>query len=371
MKEIEAIINAYQNRATGERMALATVVRVEGSSYRRPGARMLVSEHGHWVGGISGGCLEGDALRKAQLVIFKGQPSVVTYDTTEEDAHQIGVGLGCNGVIDVLIAPIGDRSENVLQVLARYTDQRQPHIIVTVVDTAETLGVRAGTIWAYEADEPLPTSVPTEHQTALKRDIARVWATERALLVTYALENGSVRYFIEHLPPVLQLYLMGGNYDVAPLAQLAKNVGYRVYVVANPRRLPAELLELVDGVCSAEGELAIDPHTACLLMAHDYKTDKGHLRMLLDTDVPYIGMLGPRKRTDKILAELGDEGLSLSAFDRKRLYAPVGLDIGATSPEEIGLSILSEVRAHFARRKGGFLRDRKGTIHERTSKTTL
>ena len=107
MKEIKSILKAYQNLDhSTTRAALATVVRVEGSSYRRTGARMLVMDDGTWVGGISGGCLEGDALKRARLAIAKTQASLVTYDTTEDDAHQIGVGLGCNGIIDVLLAPI-------------------------------------------------------------------------------------------------------------------------------------------------------------------------------------------------------------------------------------------------------------------------
>jgi xanthine dehydrogenase accessory factor len=113
MKEIKAIIAAYDNiKDTATQAALATVVRVEGSSYRRTGARMLVMDDGVWVGGISGGCLEGDALKRARLAIAKSESSLITYDTTEDDAYQIGVGLGCNGIIDVLFTPLDFHDSN-------------------------------------------------------------------------------------------------------------------------------------------------------------------------------------------------------------------------------------------------------------------
>src|SRR5450755_4067387 len=136
MKEIRAIINAYEKmeKATTN-AALATVVRVEGSSYRRTGARMLVTDDGVWVGGISGGCLEGDALKRARLAIAKSEPSLVTYDTTEDDAYQIGVGLGCNGIIDVLFTPLDNRDEqNPVRLLSGLMDKRQPSIVITITE---------------------------------------------------------------------------------------------------------------------------------------------------------------------------------------------------------------------------------------------
>ena len=135
MKEIRTIINAYDkiDKAT-TKAALATVVRVEGSSYRRTGARMLVMDDGVWIGGISGGCLEGDALKRARLAITKSSASLITYDTTEDDAHQIGVGLGCNGIIDVLFTPLNYENENnPVEILKTSIESnRQTHILITI-----------------------------------------------------------------------------------------------------------------------------------------------------------------------------------------------------------------------------------------------
>src|SRR4051812_11904494 len=134
MKEIKAIISAYDAiNSSGTRAALATVVRVEGSSYRRTGARMLVLDNGTWIGGISGGCLEGDALKRARIAINNDHPTLITYDTTDNDPHQIGVGLGCNGIIDVLFTPL-DRSDpnNPVEVLKRCThSNRETHVLLT------------------------------------------------------------------------------------------------------------------------------------------------------------------------------------------------------------------------------------------------
>src|SRR5437016_9701988 len=135
MKEIKAIIKAYDEAdKTSVGLALATVVRVEGSSYRRTGARMLIMDNGVWVGGISGGCLEGDALKRAQLAIRKSTPTLITYDTTEDDPYQIGVGLGCNGVIDVLLTPLNaDNKNNPVEVLKRCVEaSRETHVLITI-----------------------------------------------------------------------------------------------------------------------------------------------------------------------------------------------------------------------------------------------
>lgn len=159
MKELKAIINAYDHlNPEKTKAALATVVRVEGSSYRRTGARMLVMDDGVWVGGISGGCLEGDALKRARLAMAKSQPSLVTYDTTEDDQHQIGVGLGCNGVIDVLLSPLEiGNPNNPLEILKScMAERRQTHILLTIIGLEDEYNdLRAGSMVRYTGSESL------------------------------------------------------------------------------------------------------------------------------------------------------------------------------------------------------------------------
>lgn len=366
MKEIKAIIDAYQaHQEDKQRTALATVVRVDGSSYRRTGARMFVTESGDWVGGISGGCLEGDALRRAKMAIMQDKPSVVTYDTTEDDAHQIGVGLGCNGIIDILITPITQEAvRHPIHILEKARQERKPQVLVTVVESAHD-ALTQGTVFLYEDDASfLQAAAPAPY---LLDEVHTAFAQKKSHLAEVDAEGETVRCFIEFLPPPIHLIVQGGNYDIYPLLRLGREMGWRLSVVANPKKLDRTAFDLADDILSSKNDdlPLVDDYSATILMAHDYQTDLKHLRTMLDSDIPYIGLLGPRKRTLKMYADLAKEGRGLSVTDEKRIHSPVGLDIGGASPEEISLSILAEIITHFSGRTGGHLKHREGPIHER------
>jgi xanthine dehydrogenase accessory factor len=205
MKEIKAIINAYdQINPEKTKAAIATVVRVEGSSYRRTGARMLVMDDGVWVGGISGGCLEGDALKRARLAIAKSQPSLVTYDTTEDDQHQIGVGLGCNGVIDVLLTPLEfDNLNNPVEILKScMSERRQTHILLTIIGLdGEYNGLRAGNMLRYTGDESLEVFGDCALQAQIAHTIQVYAEKGRSRPKTFQLSDGrELEIFVEILP---------------------------------------------------------------------------------------------------------------------------------------------------------------------------
>ncbi|MBS1662748.1 MAG: XdhC family protein [Bacteroidetes bacterium] len=344
MKEIKTIIQAYHSiDFSCTKAALATVVRVEGSSYRRSGARMLVLDDGTYLGGISGGCLEGDALRRAQKAIGLGQASVVTYDTTQDDDYQIGVGLGCQGIIDVLFTPL--RSEdggNPVLVLERLVGVREPVAVVTVTG-GESLGRTV--VWG---DGGLPAGLSGDVEACLEARASR------------AVVHGELKVFIEVLLPAIHVVAYGGNYDIRTLLNQVKELGWESTVVLNTARAERSLVAAATVVMDSRepGLPGIDGYTAVLLMSHDYKTDLVNLRKVLPSAASYIGMLGPRKRAVKMFEEMG-----LGEEEIKRVYAPAGLDIGAATPEEIALSILAEVRGHFASRSGASLRLREGTIY--------
>lgn len=372
MKEIKSILKAYQHldHAT-TRAALATVVRVEGSSYRRTGARMLVMDNGTWVGGISGGCLEGDALKRARLAIAKTQASLVTYDTTNDDEHQIGVGLGCNGIIDVLLAPIepGDTNSPLAILEGVVSDRRKTHVLLTITKLdGELNGLRAGNIIRYENRQSLEDLGTETLIDAAEEAVQRVIQESKSSALAFELSDGrTLGLFAEFLPPELHVILMGHQYDIFPLARVIKEAGWRATVVANPQKIHRDVAALVSAVVAPEDfttSLA-DAYTAIILMSHDYKTDKRNLPLILPTSAPYIGMLGPRVRAERMISELTEGGTLFSEQDHARIFAPVGLDIGAISPEEIALSIAAEIRAVFSRRQGGQLRDRLATIHAR------
>jgi xanthine dehydrogenase accessory factor len=372
MKEIRAIINAYEKmdrEHTGA--ALATVVRVEGSSYRRTGARMLVMDDGVWVGGISGGCLEGDALKRARLAIAKSESSLITYDTTEDDAYQIGVGLGCNGIIEVLFTPIDfSNKNNPVEVLKSCVDSiRQTHLLITIISLSGKWAlVKPGDIMAYRDIASLDIFEDANIASQLQAKIE--WHAQESISGPQEFQSSEGKklvVFIEVLLPEIQLVLMGHQYDVYPLSMLAKVLGWRVIMVTNPLKVNSNLFSGIDQILESDqfAEIPIDQYTAILLMSHDFKTDKLNLTNVLRTEVSYIGMLGPKVRAEKIFRELAEEGKSVSAENLERIHAPAGLDIGALSPEEIALSLTAEIRSVFSKREGGFLKLRQSTIHER------
>lgn len=372
MKEIKAIINAYGNiDKLRTRAALATVVRVEGSSYRRTGARMLVMDDGIWVGGISGGCLEGDALKRARLAISKSVASLITYDTTEDDAHQIGVGLGCNGIIDVLFTPLDfSNKNNPVEILKACTEaSRQTQILITITGLeGNWKNVQAGEVIHFNGAESLEIFKNKELEKLLLEKVGLQAKKSKSSPYDFELEDGKkISVFIEILLPEIHLVLMGHQYDVYPLARLTKEIGWRVTIVSNPLKINSTFPKAVDKILGEEqlNEIPFDTYTAIVLMSHDYKTDKRNLPKALETAAPYIAMLGPRVRSEKIFHELEEENSPLSEEDMKRIYAPAGLDIGALTPEEIALSLIAEIRAVFSQREGGFLRSRGTTIHER------
>ncbi len=370
MKEINQILKTYQKwDLSQQKTALATVIHVEGSSYRRTGARMLVLESGQWIGGISGGCLEGDALRKAKNAMVQSKPTIVTYDTREEDAHQIGVGLGCNGLIQVLIAPLKpDDERNPLEILKNCVDDRKANILLTItkVEGGFRQFLGTGDMFRFEDTKSFLNEFPnTEISDLILNEIESTIKKQKSQMFSHCNpEKGNLEIFVEYLPPATHLILFGGNYDIYPFAKLAKEIGWKVSIVANPQKLDKSAFSIADAVISNKtGEVTSDEHTAWVLMAHDYKTDFNNLKKALEFKASYIGVLGPKKRFDKMITSLAEEGLELSENQMARIHAPVGLDIGATSPEEIAISIIAEIRACFAMRTGGFLKLRDKPIY--------
>jgi len=367
MKEIKSIVEAYNSIDLSQtKAALATVARVEGSSYRRTGARMLVLDDGTYLGGISGGCLEGDALRRAQKAIIQDKPSIVTYDTTQDDGAQIGVGLGCNGIIDVLFTPLRDEETNPVKILSTLTETRRLRILAAITGGNETMNA-LGKATLYENDEQFLQSFPVPHiAPEVLTDIKRCLNNQSSATLNYCTkQNQEVKVFIEVILPVVHLVLYGGGYDVHPFVRIAKELGWNVTVVMNINKANKSLFTTATEVLHNKGEkqAAIDNYSAIVLMAHDYKTDFNNLQRLLETKTRYIGLLGPRKRTQKMFDTMMKEGNVVSEENMQRIFSPTGLDIGALTPEEIALSICAEIRSVFANRNGTSLRLREGTIH--------
>jgi xanthine/CO dehydrogenase XdhC/CoxF family maturation factor len=374
MKDQKAIIEAYRKiDFTQRKAAVATVVKVRGSSYRSPGARMLITDDGRWVGSISGGCLEGDALRKARQVMHDKKPLTVTYDTREESNQNLGIGLGCNGVIDVLIEPADPSdSKNPVKLFEGLINTKEPLALATVFSsqglTGEKLLISSnGESKAQFSDIGLNQIVT--------HDLEGAFETQRSEAKEYVLSGEKIEVFVELIQPSISLIIFGGGFDARPVSQLAKSLGWEVNVtdecVAHiaPVFFPtADKLSL----CQRDyidRDFDITPYTACLLMSHNYEYDRDVLKKILNSPAPYIGILGPRKRFDKMADEFTAQGITLTTDDLHRIHSPVGLDIGAEAPDEIAVSIIAEIQGKFANRSGGFLKYRNAPIHQRDRKS--
>ena len=374
MKELKEIVNASDAaRRNGQRVALASVVHLDGSSYRRPGARMLVTDEGDMTGAISGGCLEGDALRKAMHAISQGSNRLITYDTTDEDDMSIGIQLGCAGVIQVLFEPVDhNRADNPVELIRKAHAVRQAAVLVTLFDLSARHGAQPGTCLLMEADGTLTGELPVMHlREQILREMHDVLANRRSVFKEYRTASDGMTAFIEYLRPPVSLVVVGAGNDAIPMMQIAETLGWDVRIVdgrnthARPERFVAACQVLVSKPEAVLEQLPIDDRTVFVMMTHNYNYDKAMLKAMLHTEVPYIGMLGPKKKLQRMLDDMKQEGFIPNEAMMARVYGPSGLEIDAETPEEIALSIIAEIQAVLGKKAGGMLRDKTDVIHSR------
>ena len=369
MSEIGDVLAAIEAlSAKGERMALATIVAVRGSTYRRPGARLLVPEDGGPIGNLSGGCLEGDVADAARVVLHDGRARLAGWDLTAEDDAVWGLGLGCNGAIEVFIEPAEDAAR-VAGVLRAALSEGRPICVVTVLESSRD-GVTPGARIVVHPDGRTQGSLGDDAIDGAARAAAgAVLREERSEMRTVA---EGVRAFVEVLDPPVRLVICGAGHDAIPLVRTASVLGWDVTVVDDrPALLTAERfpgagsLVAVDDPAHAARVAEIDDRTFVVVMTHHFLRDQAYVRSALASPAPYVGMLGPAARTERLLGELRDEGVDIDDATRPRIHAPAGLDLGGEGPEEIAQAIVAEIVAVKRRRSGGFLRDRPGPIHDR------
>jgi xanthine dehydrogenase accessory factor len=383
MNEVRALVEAFDAaNSRGERCALATVVSVEGSSYRRPGARMLVCEGGASTGTISAGCLESDVVEHAKRVIAKGAAKLVEYDTASTGEELAwGLGLGCNGVVRVLVEPLAPDSPYV-EVLRRSCEAHADGGPVTVATVYQHTPSESGSVAARleigarlfidGSGEVCREKLGDEAAEAIEGEL-RALSFGGVASGAHVIDVGGagVKAFVETLLPPVPLVVFGAGHDALPVVELARNLGWQTEVV-DPQARPASRSRFAaaDRVTLARPEevaaqVGITPRTLALLMSHNYSHDLALLRFLLNSPARYIGVMGPRKRTERMLCDLaaGGDLFRPEGADSSRLYAPAGLDIGANAPAEIAVSIIAEMRAVLEGRRGGMLRERRGSIH--------
>ncbi|TWR27520.1 XdhC family protein [Mucilaginibacter pallidiroseus] len=374
MKEIKDIVNAFNAaQKLQTKTALATVVHVDGSSYRRAGARMLITEDGQLTGAISGGCLEGDALRKARLVIMQQKPMLVTYDTTDDDDAKLGVQLGCNGVISILIEPVDPSLENnPVSFLQKYLSAREPVVLVTVFDMENRQSPQYGTCLLMDANGQTQGYLPQEVGVTVMKDALELLQTNGAASEVYSNHN-NYTCFVELLLPPISLIVAGAGNDALPLVAFAKILGWKVTLIDGrpnyntPDRFP-DANRIVAKAEEALTNVLPDNRTAFMLMTHNYNYDIALLQQLLPLSLPYIGVLGPKKRLNKMLDEIA--ATSPSDYSIENIHGPAGLDLGAENAEQIALSIVSEIQAVFSKLTGQPLKN-KAVIHDRETEHVI
>jgi xanthine dehydrogenase accessory factor len=372
MKELRDIIRGYEAiKRSEEKAILATVVDVRGSTYRRPGARMLIRQDGTTIGSISSGCLEADVVERAKKVMDAHDAITVVYDLTTPENDVWGLNLGCNGVIQVLLEPLplSTRSFH-LKSITDCIGSEKTGVLASIFRVEGEFRAAIGSHLFLLEDGSVTEDIKNPALTAaLTEDCLTALRTKSTGIKEYRFMEGTVEALIEVIRPPLPLVIIGAGTDSVPLARFAKELGWHVTVIDHrPAFITQERFPDVDALLLSHPEELMEQfqfkgNSVALIMTHNFSHDLQLLRTLLPSPALYVGILGPSKRTGLLLEKVRESGFTPTAKQLERLHGPVGLNIGAESPEEIALSILSEIEAFINGRGGGFLRDHSGPIH--------
>jgi xanthine dehydrogenase accessory factor len=370
MKELNDIVSAYDKAILhNKKMVLATVVRVDGSSYRRPGARMLVTDDSKITGAISGGCLEGDALEKALFAMATGENKLITYDSTGEDDIQFGLHLGCNGVVHILFEPIKKEDpQNPVELLRLISNAGEEAVLVTLFSLKK---IQPGTRLLYLKNH-MHSSLDEPVESLLTEPVSIAFDEKQSAFLDLDTEQGNCTAFIEWIERPVSLVIAGAGNDIQPLVEIAVMLGWSVTVVDGrfhytmPERFPGAAKVLYSRPADILSQIKTDSQTVFLLMSHNYNYDLGFLKQIVQQEFGYIGLLGPAQKRDRILSDMQDQGIHLKEDQLSKIHGPAGLDIGAENATEIAVSIAAEVKAFLSARSGAPLKLKKESIHNRS-----
>jgi xanthine/CO dehydrogenase XdhC/CoxF family maturation factor len=358
-------------RLSGEPCALATIVSVHGSAYRRPGARMLFSKNGREAGFVSAACLEADLFEKVKEVIALNKAALFSYDTTAPEDAIFGIGQGCGGVVEILVEPIGgEQTTPLMGLLQMLRDLNEPCAVAMVYksngEQRETFGAR---LFLTLSGNKSFTLTQTELSQNITSDVEEALHTGKSVTKQYNYSCSTADVFIEIIQPPVHLLLFGATPDVRPLVRLAAELGWNSTVVdhraayAVKKDFPEADEVILIAPEEYDQQLRISPETFAVIMVHQFAAEAKALRFLLSSTIRYVGLLGPKSKCELLLQHLSAEGFTPTEEQRARLHNPVGLDIGAETSEEIALSISAEILTRTRNRNPGFLKDRQGAIH--------
>ncbi|RME22620.1 MAG: XdhC/CoxI family protein, partial [Candidatus Zixiibacteriota bacterium] len=321
MKDIVSIVQLWDEmEKSAVPGVLATIVDVTGSHYRRPGARMLLAEDNRAAGSVSGGCMVADLKEHAAQVLRSGTPSLVSYDTSKEEDLVYGTGMGCGGVVELLLEPTASEStRRLMTILGDCLQTRNRYKMATVYGAPENGSITPGDRVFLFPDGGIRSTLHRDAITdMIVRDLQALSFTAKPRGKTYTVADGKVTTLLEVLRPPLALLVFGAGDDAKPLVAMAKTLGWQVTVAdhradfAAPRRFPsADSVLLVDNAHIDE-KLNLSQHEAVVIMTHNYFQDRLLLQQVLLSDVPYIGLLGAAKRSERILEEIKQAGLKVT-----------------------------------------------------------
>jgi xanthine/CO dehydrogenase XdhC/CoxF family maturation factor len=366
MSELQAILEAFaQAQYKGETTFLATVVNTKGSTYRRSGAKMLMTNTGRIVGAISGGCLENDIFEHTRQRMQSVESLVVTYDTSVDEDIVWGFGLGCNGVVQVLIERLDAISEmNPITFLARCLGEKQRGVLATVFNV-DSVNVKLGSHLMLDANGTVTSNIDViDLRQAIASDAQKNLDCQQSTREKYQLSSGSVEVFLELIQPPTPLIIFGAGSDAIPVANFAKALGWNVTIVdCRANEATRDHFSMADEIVLTRREIlckqvTVAADSIAVVMTHNYFDDLEILKMLLPSSARYIGVLGAKNRTEGIL-----DNLIYTKDQLERLYFPIGIDLGAETPQEIAIAIVAEIQAVLSHRPASFLKYRQTPIH--------
>lgn len=339
--EFENILRNYRKaQKKGLTSVLATVVYLEGSSYRKPGVRMLITSDDKMTGAVSGGCVEKEVLFQSRSVFESSIPKIMTYDGRYR--------LGCEGILYILIEPF-DPGEDLFNLFFEFLEERKPFQIKSYFRSE------------FNSDQAFGSEMVLGDSSYSFRS---EWESKN--------HTGDLNIFEQKLNPDLQLLIIGAEHDAVELSKLSTFLGWRVQVVCDPKN--QQSIKNFPGAHKMIPVLPedfkpdlVEERTAVVLMNHSYAKDLHFLEKLFGTQAFYIGILGPVKRREKLLNEIIEKNPEISLSFLDKIFAPAGLNIGSTTPQEIALSICAEILSVFKKEQPIFLKDKVGSIHSSCS----
>ncbi len=352
MNELKQILRAYDEcQKRGESCVLGTLVHVDGSHYRKPGARSLIDYQGKITGSIGGGCLDNDLILHARETIKSNAPKLIRYDSTSAEDIIFGMGIGCGGIVDILLEPILPEKSNVMMSALQDCFENLETIAIATVINSDVEEIKSGNrIILNKNGEIINQIKNSDGSEQFCNHLKRAFDDKKSSFISESIGDGNVDVCIEVIESPVQLVVIGGGNDAIPLVSFANTLGWDVTVMdhrqdyATEKRFPSA--DHVENF--TPGELKTrwrdNRPDAVVILTHNFQHDQELLSILLPMELPYLGLLGARSRTARLLKSLEDDGITINESMRRRFHSPVGLDLPAESPAEIALAIVAEIQ---------------------------